>query len=83
MSENNVIVSVKNGKIFSNLIAVVENGFTTGTILNFLGFIKNYPVCRTAACKKLQQSQLGLPSLTNGLLFVAKFTFRKYQNFLE
>ena len=27
--------------------------------LNFLGFIKNYPACRPAACKKLLQSQLG------------------------
>ena len=32
--------------------------FTTGTLLNFLGFIKNYPACRPAACKKFQQSQL-------------------------
>ena len=34
--------------------------FTTGTFLNFLGFITNYPACRPAACKKFQQSQLGL-----------------------
>ena len=27
--------------------------------LNFLGFLKNYPACRPAACKKLLQSQLG------------------------
>ena len=33
---------------------------TTGTLLNFLGFIKNYPACRPAACKKFQQSQLWL-----------------------
>ena len=33
--------------------------FTTGTFLNFLGFITNYPACRPAACKKFQQSQLG------------------------
>ena len=33
--------------------------FTTGTFLNFLGFITNYPVCRPAACKKFQQFQLG------------------------
>ena len=41
-----MIVSVKNGEVFSNLIAVVENAvqfntrYTTGTLLNFLGFIK-------------------------------------------
>ena len=34
--------------------------FTTGNLLSFLGFIKNYPACRPAACKKFQQSQLGL-----------------------
>ena len=33
--------------------------FTTGTLLNFLGCIKNYPACRPAACKKFQQSRLG------------------------
>ena len=33
--------------------------FTTGILLNFLRFIKNYPACRPAACKKFQQSQLG------------------------
>ena len=33
--------------------------FTTGTLLIFLGFIKNYPACSPAACKKFQQSQLG------------------------
>ena len=33
--------------------------FTTGTLLNFLDFIKNYTACRPAACKKFQQSQLG------------------------
>ena len=34
--------------------------FTNGCILNFLGFIKNYPACRPAACKKFKQSQLGI-----------------------
>ena len=38
--------------------------FITGTLLNFLGLIKNYPACRPAACKKFQQSQLGLPCVT-------------------
>ena len=32
--------------------------------LNFLGFIKNYPACRPAACKKFLQSQLGLLSMS-------------------
>ena len=36
-----------------------STNFTTGTLLNFLGFIKNYAACRPAACKKFQQSQLG------------------------
>ena len=33
--------------------------FTNGCILNFLGFKKNYPACRPAACKKFKQSQRG------------------------
>ena len=33
--------------------------FTTEPLLNFLVFIKIYPACRPAACKKFQQSQLG------------------------
>ena len=39
--------------------------FTNGCILNFLGFIKNYPACRPAACKKFKQSQLGYLRLKN------------------
>ena len=37
-------------------ILTLENAtrFTTGSLLNFLGFIESNPVCRPAACKKFQ-----------------------------
>ena len=41
--------------------------FTNGCILKFLGFIKNYPACRPAACKKFKQSQLGPLIVKNDL----------------
>ena len=64
MCEYNVIMSVKKEEMFSNLVAVVEKQcnstrFTTGRLLNFLGFIKKYPACMPAACKKFKHSQLG------------------------
>ena len=38
--------------------------FFPARCLNCLGFIKNFPACRPAACKKFKQSQLGIcPSI--------------------
>ena len=52
-----------------SVITVVR--FTTGTLLNFLGFIKKYPGCRPAACKKFQQSQLEfLPFWENSVQYL-------------
>ena len=65
-----LIVLVTNGEIFTTLILKLMQHnpirFTTGTVLNILGFIKKYlrhVNSRPAACKNFQQCQLGCVKL--------------------
>ena len=57
-------MSVKKWGSFSSLLLYWRmqcnsTRFTTGSLLNFLVFLKNYPACRPATCKKFKQTQLG------------------------
>ena len=58
--------------------------FTAGCLLNFRFFIKNYPACRPAACKKFKPIQLGLESRA---LFcfplTLKFFWEVSENFVQ